>query len=112
MIHNNEVEREVALSERGGQVRRDIERLSENADGTLAQIRLGSDLIPVRLSPTRTKFFGVLPRDVNRSLIERELREGGFSFEIIGANISQRDLRSITGETGASDNDHGRCSIA
>ncbi|WP_347888550.1 pre-toxin TG domain-containing protein [Nitrosomonas europaea] len=94
----DEVEREVALSERGGQVRRDIERLSENADGTLAQIRLGSDLIPVRLSPTRTKFLGVLPRDVNRSLIERELREGGFSFEIIGADISQRDLRSMASE--------------
>lgn len=94
----DEVEREVALSERGGQVRRDIERLSQNADGTLAQIRLGSDLIPVRLSPTRTKFFGVLPRDVNRSLIERELTEAGFSFEIIGVDISQRDLQSIASD--------------
>ncbi len=94
----DEVEREVALSERGGQVHRDIERLSENADGTLAQIRLGSDLIPVRLSPTRTKFFGVLPRDVNRSLIEPKSREAGFNFEIVGVDISQRDLRSIAGE--------------
>lgn len=93
-----EIEREVALSERGGQVRRDIERLSENADGTLAQVRIGSDILPVRLSPTRTKFFGVLPRDVNRSLIERELREGGFNFEIIGADMSQRELRTIAAE--------------
>ena len=94
----DEIEREVALSERGGQVRRDIERLSENADGTLAQVRLGSDVLRVRFSPTRTKFIGVLPRDVNRSLIENELRQGGFSFEILGADISQRDLRSIAGE--------------
>lgn len=93
-----EVEREVALSELGGQVRRDIERLSKNADGTLAQIRIGSNLLPVSLSPTRTKFFGVLPKDVNRSLIESELREGGFNFEIIGVDITQRDLRSIAGE--------------
>jgi hypothetical protein len=85
----DEVEREVALSERGGQVRRDIERLSE------AEIRVGADLIPVRLSPTRTKFFGVLPRDVNPSLIERELRDGGFTFEIIGVDINQRGLRTI-----------------
>ena len=91
----HEIVREVAVFERGGQVRRDIERLSENADGTLAQLRIGTDLIPVRLSPTRTKFFGVLPRDVNRSLIERELLDGGFIFEIIGADINQRKLSSI-----------------
>lgn len=94
----DDIEREVALSERGGQARRDIERLSANADGSLPQIRIGSDMLPVRLSPTRTKFFGVLPRDVNRSLIERELREAGFNFEIIGADIGQRDLRSIASE--------------
>ncbi len=91
----DEVMGEVALSERGGQIRRDIERLSENADGTLAEIRVGTDLISVRMSPNRTKFFGVLPRDVPTSLIERELREGGFTFEIIGVDINQRDLRSI-----------------
>lgn len=90
-----EVEREIALSERGGQVRRDIERLAANADGTLAQIRIGADTVPVQLSPTRTKFFGLLPRDVNPSLIERELRDGGFAFELIGVDINQRDLKSI-----------------
>jgi hypothetical protein len=37
----------------------------------------------------------VLPRDVNPSLIERELRDGGFTFEIIGVDIRQRDLRTI-----------------
>jgi len=88
----------LSSAERGGQVRREIERLSENADGTLAQIRIGPDLLPVSLSPTRTKFFGVLPRDVNRSIIERELREAGFNFEIVGVNISQRDLRTIASE--------------
>jgi hypothetical protein len=90
-----EVEREVALSERGGQVRRDIERLSENADGTLAELRIGADLIPVRLSPIRTKFFGVLPGDVRTTLLERELRAAGFTFEIVGVDIKQKDLKSI-----------------
>lgn len=93
----DEVEREVALSERGGQIRRDIERLSQNADG-LPQIRIGADQLPVRLSATRTKFFGVLPRDVNRLNIERQLRDAGFNFEIVGVDISQRDLRTVAAE--------------
>ena len=92
-----DVEREYVQSELGGQVGRDIERLSENADG-LAQIRIGTDLLSVRLSPTRTKFFGVLPRDVNPSIIERELREAQFNFEIVGVDISQRDLRTVASE--------------
>ncbi|PZV19512.1 MAG: hypothetical protein DCF20_00405 [Pseudanabaena sp.] len=91
----DEVEREIALSEKGGQIQRDIERLSENADGTLARIRIGATTLPVRFSPTRAKFFGVLPRDVNRSIIENELREAKFNFEIIGVDISQRNLKDI-----------------
>lgn len=94
----DDIEREVALSERGGQIRRDIERLTENADGTLAQIRVGASLLPVRLSPTRTKFFGILPKDVNRSIIERELRASGFNFEIVGVDITQRNLRDAASE--------------
>ena len=93
-----QIEREVALSEVGGQVRRDIERLAQNAGGPLTEIRVGTELLPVRISPTNTKFFGVLPRDVNRSLIERELEASGFSFEIIGVDIGQRDLRTIASE--------------
>lgn len=90
-----EVEREIALSERGGQVRRDIERLSANEDGTLAQVFIGAGSTPVKISPTRTKFFGILPKDVNASLIERELRNEGFVFEIVGVDINQRDLKAI-----------------
>jgi len=64
----------------------------------MPQIRIGSNFVSIHISPTRTKFFGILPKDVNRSLIEHDLRECGFKFEIIGADISQRDLRSITSE--------------
>ncbi len=94
----DDVQREIAQSERGGQVRRDIERLAANADGTLAEIRVGSELVPARISPTQSKFFGVLPRDVRRSNIERQLRDSNFNFEIIGVDISQRDLQSIASE--------------
>jgi len=88
-----EIEREIIRKELGGQIRRDIERLFE-----MPQIRIGSNFVSIHISPTRTKFFGILPKDVNRSLIEHDLRECGFKFEIIGADISQRDLRSITSE--------------
>ncbi len=95
-----DIEDEIILSERGGQVRRDIERLSEDADGNLAQIRIGSEGSPVsvRISPTQTKFFGILPKDVKTSIIEKELRETKYSFEMIGADISQKELKSFAEE--------------
>jgi hypothetical protein len=82
-----DVEREYALSELGGQVRRDIERLTD------ARIRIGAtETFTVTISPTRTKFFGVLPRDVPAATIEKELSASGFMYEIIGADIRARDL--------------------
>jgi Pre-toxin TG len=88
-----DVEKEYALSERGGQVRRDVERL---ADG--AQVRVGTQTIPVRISPTRTKFFGILPRDVASSTIEQQLKDSGFTYEILGVNLRSRDLKDIAGK--------------
>lgn len=85
----DEVEKEYALSELGGQVRRDIERLFG------AQIRVGTEIFKTTLSPTRTKFFGVLPRDVRAATIEKQLKESGFSYEIIGADIKAKDLAAI-----------------
>ncbi|MEU4711631.1 pre-toxin TG domain-containing protein [Nocardia salmonicida] len=85
----NEVEKEYALSELGGQVRRDIERLSD------AQIRVGTETFKTTLSATRTKFFGILPRDVRAATIEKQLKESGFSYEIIGADIKAKDLAAI-----------------
>jgi hypothetical protein len=86
----DEVEKEYALSELGGQVRRDVERL---ADG--ARIRVGTETFGVSISPTRTKFFGVLPKDVRATTIEKQLKESGFSYEIIGADIKSKDLAAI-----------------
>ena len=93
-----DIERSIVMSEGGGQVRRDIERLSSNVDGAAIEIRVGQELLPVRISPTRTKFFGVLPRDVRRTTLERQLRNEGFSFELIGVDMSQRELRDAAAE--------------
>ena len=84
------MEKEYAQSELGGQVRRDVERL---ADG--AKIRVGTQILPVRISPTRTKFFGVLPRDVAASTIEQQLKDSGFAYEILGVNLRSKDLKDI-----------------
>jgi hypothetical protein len=85
-----DVEKEYALSELGGQVRRDVERL---ADG--ARVRVGAETFAVRLSPTKTKFFGVLPRDVSAATIEQELKQGGLAYEILGVNMKAKDLAAV-----------------
>jgi len=89
-----DVEKEFALSELGGQVRRDIERLAEGTTGS-ARIRVGTQQFTVRMSPTKTKFFGVLPRDVPSSLIEQQLKESRFAFEILGVDIKADALKKI-----------------
>jgi hypothetical protein len=91
----SDVEKEYALSERGGQIRRDVERLAEGGGG-LARIRVAGQAMPVRISPTRTKFFGVLPRDVGAATIERELKESGFAYEILGVDIKAARLKEIS----------------
>jgi hypothetical protein len=89
-----DVEKEYALSELGGQVRRDVERLAEGATGP-ARIRVGTQEFTVRISPTKTKFFGVLPADVRASTIEAQLKETGYSYEILGVDINAGALKDI-----------------
>jgi hypothetical protein len=85
-----DVEKEYALSELGGQVRRDVERL---ADG--ATIRVGSQEMAVVISPTKTKFFGVIPRDVKAATIETQLKDSGFTYEILGVDVAAAKLKEI-----------------
>jgi hypothetical protein len=85
-----DVMREYAQSELGGQVRRDVERLADNA-----RIRVGTQELGVRISPTKTKFFGVLPKDVRASSIEAELKASGFNYEILGVDIAASKLKDI-----------------
>ncbi|GGM77150.1 hypothetical protein GCM10012275_54740 [Longimycelium tulufanense] len=93
----DDVMKEYALSERGGQVRRDIERLAEATAGT-SKIRVGSQEIPVRFSPTKTKFFGVVPRDLSAKTIktlEGQLAAEKVTYEILGLDITASTLKQI-----------------
>jgi hypothetical protein len=83
--------KEVKLSELGGQVRRDIERLADSS------IMIGALKVPVKVSPKTTKFFGVLPNDVKAATITQQLVDAGVSnFEVIGVNLSQGELKSAS----------------
>lgn len=89
-----DVEKEYAQSELGGQVRRDVERLSADETGP-TRIRVGTQEFSVQMSPTKTKFFGVLPRDVRAGTIESQLKDSGFTYEILGMDIRSDALKNI-----------------
>jgi hypothetical protein len=95
-----EVLADIRFSEKGGQVRRDVERLYEDVSGRAARIFVGDlpKAVPVRISPTRTKFFGVLPADVSPTTIQSTLQGLGYNFEVIRAGITSRDLKLISDE--------------
>ncbi|MFF0234435.1 pre-toxin TG domain-containing protein [Micromonospora sp. NPDC005254] len=90
------IEREVVLSEEGGQVRRDIERLAANEDGTAAVVQVGEEFLPVRVSPKDTKLFGVLPRDVPVGNMQEQLTGLGYNFEVLGMNVTQKELVDLS----------------
>ncbi len=85
--------KEVQLSELGGQVRRDIERL---ADST---IMIGSTKMPVKVSPKTTKFFGIIPNDVKADTITKQLTDNGITnFEVLGMNTSAGELKRASNQ--------------
>jgi hypothetical protein len=92
----DEIERKIARSELGGQVTRDIERLHENADGTLVQVVIGGERAPVQISPTRTRVFGLLPKDVKPGAMAQTLKDQGYSFEVFGMNVTEKELVELS----------------
>jgi len=70
--------------------RRDIERLADDET-----VKIGRQNYVVKLSPTKTKFFGVLPKDVNASAIEAQLKENKFAYEILGVDVTSARLKDM-----------------
>ena len=88
---------DIQFSETGGQVRRDVERLYEDVAGRPTMIYIGDrpKPLPVRISPTKTKFLGILPADIDPTFLREGLTGLAYSFEVIGAAIPARDLKTI-----------------
>ncbi len=84
---------EYALSERGGQVRRDIERLAPS--GGKATLRVGSERLVINMSPTQTKFFGVVPKNVALATIEAQLKAEKVTYEMLAVDIKDTELKSL-----------------
>lgn len=87
-----DIEKEIILSEKGGQIRRDLERLHESS------IKIAGVLTPVNVSPQKTKFFGVVPQGVKYGNMETELKSQGYKFEFLGIKISFTDLQKAADE--------------
>jgi hypothetical protein len=89
----DDVMKEYALSEQGGQVRRDIERLAPS--GGKSTLRIGSERLVVNMSPNQTKFFGVVPKNVSLNTIEAQLKAEKVSYEMLAVDIKDTELKSL-----------------
>lgn len=87
-----DIEKEIILSEKGGQVRRDMERLH---DSTIKIAGVETEII---VTPQKTKIFGVVPKDVRVGTMEQELKSLGYKFEVLGIDVTQSDLQKLAKE--------------
>jgi len=79
-----------------GQIRRSIERLYENDDlGRLQTVRISGVETKIRLSPTKTKVFGVVPKNTDIPALEQACRSLGYDYEAIGMDVTPRELNGI-----------------
>ncbi len=120
-----DVENEIVLTEEGGQVTRDIERLHRSADGQSTELRIqaidndadrlraerfdieAGDRVPVTVSRVDTAVIGVLPEDVDASRLEAKLQSRvvddeetglGYNFHGLNVDIDAADLRRAAEE--------------
>jgi hypothetical protein len=95
--HAKEVEElaaNIRLSETGGQVRRDIERVAPSTAGETV-LNIGGVETKVAASPKTTKVVGVVPRDVKPGRMVKDVRALGYSFDLMQPDVSAGELNSI-----------------
>jgi hypothetical protein len=90
-----DIEREIILTERGGQVRRDIERLAPSLGETSTRIYVGGVETRAVVSPKASKFIGVLPRDVKSGNIKADVEQLGYAFDVLNVEAKSADLKSL-----------------
>ncbi|MFD9408802.1 pre-toxin TG domain-containing protein [Streptomyces sp. NPDC059989] len=93
-----DVAKEYVHAERGGQIRRDIERLSRNdvpGRPGLTHLFIGTEQVPIRFTLSQVKFFGVVPRGAPTRATVRELEREGVAFEAIAADLTSAELDRV-----------------
>jgi hypothetical protein len=91
-----QIEKSYKTSQLGGQIRRDIETLAEHGG-----IHIGGVETPISFSPTKTKFFGVVPAGLQPSLlatIRKQLEAEKVTFKIIAAELDTAELDAVAKE--------------
>ncbi|MCD9098024.1 pre-toxin TG domain-containing protein [Luteimonas fraxinea] len=89
----DDITEEYKLAELGGQVRRDIERLS--AAGGKNTLQVGSETLVVNMRPQQTKFFGITPSNVATNTIEAQLKAEKVSYEMLAVDMKDTELKSL-----------------
>jgi hypothetical protein len=97
----DQIAAEYLQTERGGQIARDRERLSPGVSGSLVEVFVGRERIPIDFSPTKTKFFGVIPQGLKASQIAQikaELAAEKVTFEIVAVPLTAGDADRAAAE--------------
>ncbi|NMR20210.1 pre-toxin TG domain-containing protein [Cellulomonas fimi] len=77
----------VIKTEKGGQIRRSLERLTEQG------MWVNSQKVDVTIDLARTKWFGVVPRDVPAAVAKEVLTKQGIkNFDVLGMDVLEKDL--------------------
>lgn len=83
-----QIKKEIKLTELGGQIRADVERLSE------LPVFINSVEVKVKVGPRSTRWFGVVPRDVSGDFLKQAIKDAGIpNVEILGLNVTQKELK-------------------
>jgi hypothetical protein len=93
-----DIEKQIIQSERGGQIRRDIERGAPAVGETGVTASVGGKETTVVLSPTKTTFVGVLPTGIRAGTLEGQAKQEGVMFRVLRIDVTSSDLESLASD--------------
>lgn len=89
------VEKEIILSETGGQIARDIERSSAGVDGRLPEVWIGGEKYLLEFSRRDTRIFAVVPKGLSSTLTKKivdELAREHLRVEVRTIEMSEKEV--------------------
>lgn len=64
----------------------------------MASILIDGNIVDVSISPSSTKFFGIVPKGKRIDLLQSAVTAAGYKFEAIAAPINSKDLTALAKE--------------